>query len=348
MTIIAHVDMDCFFCSVEEKHDPSLKGKPVIVGGRGGRGVVSASNYIAREFGVYSAMSGRRARGLCPMGNFLPVNMKLYKKESDFVMKILRSFSDEFVQASVDEAYLDLTSFSEKFSSLEEMGKFIQDSVYKETKLSCSIGIAECKLTAKIASDFKKPSGVTVVLNQKDFLEDLDIKKIPGIGKKSVSSYYSHGIKTIGDLGRCDVFTIIDIGGKNAVKYRQIARGERRVLLKKSESRKSISLETTFSNNQLNKGRLLEVVDSMCDKIFLKIGDNFFRTVSIKLRDSSFKTITRDYSFNTSVNSLKKFKEAARNVFNKAYVEDSLIRLVGVKISNFSKAAKKQSTLDLF
>lgn len=348
MTIIAHVDMDCFFCSVEEKHDPSLKGKPVVVGGRGGRGVVSASNYEAREYGVYSAMPGRRARGLCPMGVFLPVDMKLYKRESGFVMRILESFSDEFVQASVDEAYLDLSSFSEKFSSLEEMGRFIQDAVYKETKLSCSIGIAECKVTAKIASDFKKPGGCTVVLNQRDFLGPLDVKKIPGIGKKSVSNYYSHGIKTIGDLADSDVFGVMDIGGKHAVKYRQIARGEKQVQLERREARKSVSLETTFRSNQLNKDRLLEVVDSMCDKIFLKIGDEFFRTVSVKLRDSSFKTVTRDYSFHTSTNSLKKFKEAARDVFEKAYTEDSLIRLVGVKVGNFSRSVKKQATLDIF
>lgn len=340
--------MDCFFCSVEEKHDPSLKGKPVIVGGRGGRGVVSASNYIAREFGVYSAMPGRRARSLCPMGNFLPVNMKLYKKESNFVMKILESFSERFIQASVDEAYLDLTQFSKKFSSLEEMGKFIQDAVYKETKLSCSIGIAECKVTAKIASDFKKPSGVTVVLDQRDFLKDLDIKKIPGIGKKSVSNYYSRGIRTIGDLAGASVFSVMDIGGKHAVKYRQISRGERRVELPCKEKRKSVSLETTFSSNQLNKHKLVSVIEDMCDRIFLKIRDEFFRTVSIKLRDSSFKTVTRDYSFNTSTNSLKKFKEAAKDAFEKAYVEDSLIRLIGVKVSNFSKSLKKQATLDVF
>jgi nucleotidyltransferase/DNA polymerase involved in DNA repair len=348
MAILAHIDMDCFFCSCEIKHKPELKGTPVIVGGTSARGVISAANYEARKFGVYSAIPGSIAKKLCPQGNFLKGNMQLYREESQNVMQVLRTFSDDIVQASVDEAYLDLTELAKEFSSLEEMGTHIKDTVKEQTGLTCSIGISECRVTAKIASDFNKPDGCTVVTNQKEFLAPLDIKKFPGIGKKSVKKYYQKNINTIGDLAAANVFTLLDIGGMYAINYQQIAKGERQAKLTHREGRKSISAERTFQEDTSSTQKLDETIAKLCEHIHQKIQDKYFKTISIKLRYKNFDTITRDYSVHTMTNSLEKIKEITRLALHQNYQGDSPIRLIGVKISNFVKESNIQTTLDSF
>lgn len=348
MTIIAHVDMDCFFCSCEEKYNPSLKGLPVIVGGSSKRGVVSAANYEARKFGVFSAIPIGIATKLCPQGKFLDVNMPLYKDESNKVMDILKTFSSDILQASVDEAYLDLTNFANEFSSLEDMGNHIKNTVKEQTGLSCSIGIAQCRVTAKIASDFNKPDGCTVVNDQKEFLAPLDVKKIPGIGKKSVNKYYNKNINTIGDLANANVFTVLDIGGKHAIKFKKIATGEYQSMIAHQESRKSISTEHTFGEDTTNKQILNETITKMCEKIHPRVKDKYFKTISIKLRYKNFQTITRDYSVHTMTNSLDEIKEITRKALSQNYSDNSPIRLIGVKISNFVKESNIQTTLGSF
>ncbi|MDA3836639.1 MAG: hypothetical protein PF542_03375, partial [Nanoarchaeota archaeon] len=220
--------------------------------------------------------------------------------------------------------------------------------VSDKTKLTCSIGIANCRVTAKIASDFKKPAGCTVVDNQKEFLAPLAVKKIPGIGKKSISKYHKSGILTVGDLANADVFKLMDIGGKHAVEYQKIAKGEKQVELMKHEERKSVSLEHTFKSNQLNKYGLLEAIDIMCLKIHARIKNEQFKTISIKIKNSRFKAITRDYSLQSPTNSLKKLKEITHQLFNRAYEENTSIRLIGVKVTNFTRESAKQATLEEF
>ena len=153
--IIAHIDMDCFYCSCELKRNSELKGKPVMVGGTQGRGVVSAANYEARAFGVFSATPVAKAKKLCPEGIFIHPDRNYYVEESKQIMKVFGKFADEISQVSIDEAYLDLTSYSKKFDSLNEMAAKIQNAVVTKTKLTCSIGIAESRIVAKIASDYK-------------------------------------------------------------------------------------------------------------------------------------------------------------------------------------------------
>lgn len=348
MAILAHVDMDCFFCSCEEKKDPTLKGSPVIVGGTSERGVVSAANYEARKFGVHSAMPGAKAQKKCPEGIFLRGDMDLYKRESVAVMEVLAGFSENIVKASIDEAYLDLTEIAGNFSTLEEMGNYIIKTVQEKTGLTCSIGIAKCRVTAKIASDINKPNGCTVVSNQKEFLAPLKINKIPGIGKKSVQRYYAKKIVKIGDLASADVFRVMDIGGLHAVKYQQIAKGERQVKLEHRDICKSISTEHTFREDTNDISVLNETISKMCEKIHPRIQNKYFRTISIKLRYDNFKTITRDYSVNTMTNSLDKIKEITFNALREKYEAESPIRLIGVKLSNFVKESDTQTTLTSF
>lgn len=340
--------MDCFFCACEEKYQPKLKGTPVIVGGTSERGVVSAANYPARKYGIFSATSGKIAKKLCPKGNFLPVNMQLYKKESNQIMEILHTFSDDVIQTSVDEAYLDLTKFAKQFKTLEEMAVYIKDTVKNKTKLTCSIGIAECRITAKIASDFNKPNGFTIVKNQKEFLAPLNIKKIPGIGKKSVSKYYNKNINTIADLAEANIFKLMDIGGLQAIKYQQIAKGERKTKLIHSKSRKSISTEHTFIKDTTDIEKLKKTINEMCENIHPRIKEKYFKTISIKLRYKNFRTITRDYSINTMTNSLEKIKEITQLALKQNYQKEWPIRLIGVKISNFLDESNNQTTLKKF
>ncbi|MDD3263950.1 MAG: DNA polymerase IV [Candidatus Nanoarchaeia archaeon] len=348
MTIIAHIDMDCFFCACEEKYHPELKGVPVVVGGLFERSVVSTSNYIARKYGVFSAMPTITAKRLCPNATFLNVNMQLYKEESNKVMQILKQFTNQFLQASIDEAYLDLTNFSKQFSTLEEMGLFIINKVRKETQLTCSIGIAECKIIAKIASDFNKPNGCTVVKNQEEFLAPLNVRKIPGIGKKSVKKYYDNKIYTINDLVKSDKFKLMDIGGKQAIKYQQIAKGEIKIKLEKQEERKSISTEQTFQKDTTNFHQLNKTIDEMCEQIYEGLNNIYFRTISVKIRYKNFKTITRDYSLHNGTNSIEILKEISHIMFDENYEIGNPIRLIGLKVSNFINNIHRQTRLTEF
>jgi DNA polymerase IV (DinB-like DNA polymerase) len=204
--IIFHCDLDCFFAAVEERNNPEYQGKPVIIGadpkdGKG-RGVVSTCNYEARKFGLHSAMPISKAFSRCPHGIYLRPNFEKYHQASKEVMEIVNSYSDKFQKVSVDEAYLDITDKCFNFKEVKELAELIKDEVHKKVGITISIGCAPTKTIAKIASDFNKPNGITIVeeLQIKDFLKDLDITWIPGIGKKSKVYYYKKGIKTIGDI----------------------------------------------------------------------------------------------------------------------------------------------------
>jgi nucleotidyltransferase/DNA polymerase involved in DNA repair len=344
-SIIAHIDMDCFFCSCELKRDKSLKEKPIIVGGVGFRGVVSAANYEARKFGVYSATPIKIARKLCPEGVFLSPDKNYYKSESDKIMNLLYQFTNTIKQVSVDEAYLDLTIYSKKFNNLFDMAKSIQEKIKKETDLSCSIGVSNSLIVAKIASDFKKPSGITIVLNPKEFLAPLDIKKIPGIGKVLVKKYYEHGIKTIKDLSKKDKFYILDNFGMQGIYFQNIANGLDRTKITQNESIKSVSREKTFSNDTNDILILKNEIRKLCEMIYYDLKNYEFKTVSIKIRYQDFKTITRDITLNTHTNSFDEILSNTLNLFDLYYDTKKNIRLLGIKLSHLTCGKDFQITL---
>ncbi|MFP4403447.1 MAG: DNA polymerase IV [Candidatus Woesearchaeota archaeon] len=318
-SIIAHIDMDCFFCSCEIKRNEEFKGKPVIVGGLNFRSVVSAANYEARKFNVHSALPISTAKRLCPEGIFLPVDMAYYKLESKKIMDLLKTITNEIHQVSVDEAYLDLTEYFKKFSDLNEMAKFIQKKIKDETKLDCSIGISESKIVSKIASDYNKPKGVTVVLDQKEFLKNLPINKIPGIGKVSLKYYIEKGIKTIGDLVNKDKFWILDNFGMSGINFQNIAKGLDKSKLEKKEIIKSISRETTLIEDTFDKKILENELVELINKVYEDLKNRYFKTLSIKIRYSNFNTITRDITLKTPVNSKKIIIENTLKLFNVSY-----------------------------
>ncbi len=342
--IIAHIDMDCFFCQCEEKKNPRLKGKPVIVGSTGERGVVSAANYEARKYGVYSATPISKARQLCPAGFFLPVNRSLYLEESSKIMTALLSISDDIEQVSVDEAYIDITALCQG-NSMEKAASVIQQKVKEASLMSCSVGVSNSRFVSKIASDYKKPGGITVVNNVYSFLYPLEIGKIPGIGKTLRESFYSMGVKTIGDLAKIDKFKLMDKFGLHGIFLQNVAKGVDRTGISKKEKVKSFSREKTLSYDTSCVSKLKETLNELCQNVREDLGNYFFRTISIKIRYSDFETLTRDFSFKTPSNSSKDITKYSIWLFENNYNGNKDIRLVGVKLSNITGGIEKQLTL---
>ncbi|MFW6230572.1 MAG: DNA polymerase IV [Nanoarchaeota archaeon] len=343
--IIAHVDMDCFFCSCEVKRDPGLKGKPVIVGSTGDRGVVSAASYEARDYGVYSATPIGIARQRCPDGIYLPVDGKYYREQSREIMQILSRFTDFILQVSVDEAYLDLTDYSEQFENLEKMAESIKDTIIAETGLSCAVGVAESRIVAKIASDYRKPGGITIVDDQQSFLKEMPIGKIPGIGKKSEEMYQLGGIHIIGDFAERSNAELYQKFGNQGLFYKKLALGMDRTPLQEHGARKSVSRETTLERNTANIIILEKELEKICRQVHDDLGGGFFKTVSLKLRYSDFSTLTRDKGLKTSANSLDIIRKHAFDLFRKT-ITNRPVRLLGVKLGNIDE--KGQSTLEKF
>ena len=346
--MIAHVDMDCFFCACEIKKDPSLKGKPVLVGSTSDRGVVAAASYEARKFGVFSATPISKARALCPDGIYLGVDFKYYREQSSMVMEVLSSFGDPFLQVSVDEAYIDVTEFSKKFKTLEEMAEHMKQAVFDKTQLTCSIGVAKSRVVAKIASDFNKPNGFTIVSDAKTFLEPLSITKIPGIGKKSKEDYFSQGINTIGDLALLDEYNILQKFGKYGLYYHKIALGEDRSKIESRGEMKSSSREHTFYHDTKDIHFLEKTLFDLSTEVHSDIDGKYFKTISIKVRDSNFSTITRDFSLKTPMNTLDIIQTTIIRLFWQVYDVKKRIRLLGVKVSNFLKGRERQLQLTEF
>ncbi len=344
---IAHVDMDCFFAACEEKKDPSLKGKPVIVGSlpTDKRGIVSTANYEARTFGLHSAMPISRAFKQCPKGVYLRPSFGLYKKESQIIMQVLSSFG-EIEQVSIDEAYVDISALVNKYQSLKEVAIAIKKEILKETGLSCSVGIAQSRYIAKIASDYKKPGGIIIVKKPREFLEKLSISKISGIGKKSVPHLHKKGMKTIGDIAALTKEQAMSTFGSYWEKLHAIARGEDTTGLREHGPRKSISKETTFQDD-VDKEECTKSIERLC-RILSKYNKGTpYRTVSLKVRFSDFSTITRAKSLAYYCNNYEDLLQIALDIFS-GISSKKKIRLIGVRMSNFYRSEEKQMTLRSF
>ena len=339
--IIGHIDMDCFFCACEMKRNPSLKGKPVIVGGTGNRGVVSAASYEARDYGVFSATPLSIAKRKCPEGIFLPVDGKYYKEESEKVMSILSRYTHAIRQMSIDEAYLDLSDLSKDFRDMRTMAENIKRTIETETGLTCSIGIGDSTIVAKIASDYKKPGGITVVEDTKVFLEDLPISKIPGIGKISEDAYKGKGIYRIGDFAARSNAELYEGFGRTGLFYKKLALGEFSNTVEYDGPRKSVSRETTLDKDTNDIIELEKEISGLCEEVFEDLGDAFFKKVSIKIRYSDFTTITRDYSLKTPSKDLETIRKLSLDLFRRTITGRSKVRLLGVRLGSIEEKGQK-------
>ncbi len=342
---ILHLDMDAFFASVEQADNPELAGKPVIIGGRE-RGVVSTCSYEARKFGVHSAMPSAEARRLCPQGIFLRGRMHRYKEVSLQVMAILQDFSPLVEQASVDEAYLDVTGTERLFGPPEQLAAAIKEAIREQTGLTCSIGMAPVKFLAKIASDYRKPDGL-FILEPKDipeFLLTLPVAKIPGVGKRGLERLRELNIVYAADIqGFSREFWVEKCGKWGEVLHAR-GHGLGSDEIATEYEAKSESAENTFDKDTADR-------DQLCRWLLLqseRVGGNLRRmgsegrTVTLKVKFSDFKQITRSKTLKTPTNNTERIFRTACQLLQ-ALDLTKPVRLIGVGVSNFDTAPRQLS-----
>ena len=349
-----HVDMDAFFVSVEELFDPSLKGKPVVVGGQSNqRGVVSAASYAARKFGVHSAMPLRTAYRLCPQAIFVDGHPDRYRDYSRKVYKVLQGFSPQVEMASVDEAYMDITGTERLHGPPMMAAHRLHESVKKETNLNCSIGIASARMVAKVASDQAKPNGVLWILpgQESRFLAPLDVRKIPGVGKVTEKNLQALGIRKVGDLAALDEDYLKQQFGQWGLALAGKSRGKDAGGWYDSEvgengDPKSISHETTFNEDTADPETLEATLAHLSEMVGRRLREHnlYTRTVQLKLRYSDFTTITRAHSFDHATQLDTEIFQQVRALFRTNRKANSKIRLLGVHLSGFEAA---EGQLDL-
>ncbi|MDQ2965300.1 MAG: DNA polymerase IV, partial [Chloroflexota bacterium] len=296
---ILHVDLDAFFAAVEQRDRPELRGKPVIVGGGGpnDRGVVSAASYEARRFGVHSAMPLRQAGRLCPDGVFLPVDGAKYQSASRDVMAVLRRFTPLVEPISIDEAFLDVTGSRKLFGDGETVGRRIKEAVRDEVRLTISVGVASTKLVAKIASDLRKPDGLVVVPpgDEAAFLAPLPISRLWGVGEQTAAALRDYGVRTIGELAALDPEILTRRFGKHGASLAARARGEDTDPVSDRAEAKSIGHEHTFDVDTADRETIERTLLAMAEGVAGRLRASGVKagTITVKIRDSTFHTITR-------------------------------------------------------
>ena len=296
---ILHVDLDAFFAAVEQRDRPELRGKPVIVGGGGptDRGVVSTASYEARVFGVRSAISLREAGRRCPQGIFLPVDGARYQAASKAVMAVLRRFTPLVEPISIDEAFLDVSGSRGLFGDGATIGRRIKADVQSGVGLTISVGVAQTKLVAKIASDLRKPDGLVVVEpgDEAAFLAPLAISRLWGVGEKSAAALREYGVRTIGDLAALPDDLLVRRFGKHGASLAQRARGLDDDPVGGREAAKSIGHEHTFDVDTSDREVIERTLLAMSEGVAGRLRDSGVRatTITVKIRDTTFRTITR-------------------------------------------------------
>lgn len=340
--LVAHLDLDAFFAAVEENRDPSLRDKPVIVGG-GERGVVSTANYIARRYGVHSAMPLRTARRLCPHGVYLKGDFTHYREYSRRFMAILDEYSPLVERVSLDEAYVDLTGTERLFGPVQDTARNIQERVQKDLSLGVSVGLAGNKLVAKVASDQDKPLGFTVVRSgeEKDFLAPLPVERLPGVGPVMLSRLHDRGVYTVGDLAEVPADLLQLSFGEIGEILAQRAKGEdlRRVVRRGAV--KSVSRETTFEEDTIDtaflESTLLHLTEDVCRRLRRRRLES--RTVTVKVRYSDFVTHTRVRTLHRPLDVDEIFFREALDLFREARCRLYRVRLLGIGLTNLSPRA---------
>jgi len=350
---IMHIDLDAFFVAVEQVLHPELKGKPVVVGGNSDqRGVVATASYEARKFGLHSAMPLATARGLCPQAIFIPGNFSEYRAASKKFMAILADFSPFLQPMGLDEAYLDVTGFESLHGSIREMALKIKRRVKDELGLVASIGIASCKVVAKIASDESKPDGLIEVPagEQAAFLARLEIGKLPGVGKRTEEVLRGLGIRTIGDLAGMHREALKSRFGAFGELLYDHANGVDDGRVQPPDEAKSISRETTFQEDTRDKFFLSAVLRRQAERVGadLRKMEKQAKCVGIKVRFADFTTITRHRTLPQNTDTDQTIFETGADLLWKSLAADKrLVRLVGIEVSSLSEPGTQLSMLDI-
>jgi DNA polymerase-4 len=348
--------MDAFFVSVEELYDPSLKGKPVVVGGKGHeRGVVSAASYAARKFGVHSAMPLRTAAALCPQAIFLDGHRERYELYSGKVREVIGSFTPRFEMASIDEGYLDLTGTERLHGPPLAAAHKLHEAIRRATGLNNSIGCSGARMVSKVASDQAKPNGVLWVPAGAEaaFLAPLEIRKIPGVGKVAERQLAELGVYKVGDLAGLDERILRERLGKMGLALAGKARGmDAGSWFEKEmgggEEPKSISHEHTFGEDTRDRTVLEATLAHMSEKVGRRLREQGLhaRTVQIKFRYSDFSTFTRAASLDHATQLDTEIYRTARELFLKNWDRGRAVRLVGVQTTGFEEAEGQLDLLD--
>ncbi len=340
---IIHVDMDAFYASVEQLDDPSLRNKPVVVGGSEIRGVVAAASYEARKFGVRSAMSGILAKQKCPHLIFVSPRFDRYKEISSKIRAIFYDYTDLVEPLSLDEAYLDVTENKKSNLSASLIAKEIRQRIWDELRLRASAGISINKFVAKIASDINKPNGQKTI-NPEDvvpFLEQLSVNKFYGVGKVTAAKMHNLGIFTGLDLKGKPLEELSKLFGKSGLHYYNIVRGIHNSKVKPNRVRKSIAAETTFNENLSSEVFMLERLEQIANELERRMqkSNTKGKTVTLKIKYSDFTQQTRSKTINHYIQQKKDFYPIIKELLYQESLKNS-VRLLGISFSNLDTEKK--------
>jgi DNA polymerase-4 len=347
---IIHIDMDAFYASVEQRDNPEYWGIPLVVGGppEGRGGVVATASYEARKFGIRSAMSSKQALQLCPHATFIRPRFAAYKEASQKIREIFRRYTDLIEPLSLDEAYLDVTEDKLNIGSAIDIAKQIKQAIKDELQLTASAGVSINKFVAKIASDMNKPDGLTFIGPSaiEAFMEKLPVEKFHGVGKVTAEKMKKMGLHAGADVKKLTEDELTHHFGKAGRFYYRIVRGIDERAVEPNQETKSISAEdtfpydlTTFEESAAEIDKITEIVCKRLDTYQLK-----GRTVTLKIKYSDFKQITRSKSFLQPVGDVENISAAAKQLLATTLPDDKKIRLLGVGISNFGALEIRQKT----
>lgn len=339
---IIHVDMDAFYASVEIRENPSLRGKPVIIARHpkesGGRGVVATASYEARKYGVHSAMSSKKALELCPNGVFVPANFTLYREISDKIHEIFRRYTNVIQPLSLDEAFLDVTKNKKNIDSATIVARHIQRDIYNELKLTSSAGVSYNKFIAKIASDFKKPAGITVITPEKshDFLMQLDIKDFSGVGEKTLEKMHEFNIFKGQDLYDKTELELSNRFGKLGHSLFRRVRGIDDRPVEVERERKSVGKERTFQDDIRIDEQAIQFLRYISAEVLvaLRKKEMHGKTVVLKVRYSDFETHTRRKTMLNYVQNEEELFSIVYGLWQEVGEVERGVRLLGVTMTN--------------
>ncbi len=347
---IVHIDMDAFYASVEQRDDPRLRGKPVVVAWKGNRSVVCAASYEARRFGVRSAMPAIRAERLCPEAIFIPPDFPRYRAVSQSTREIFKRHTDLIEPLSLDEAYLDVTENTTGLPTATRVARTIREQIREELHLTASAGVAPNKFLAKIASDWRKPDGLFVIQPEdlETFLPPLPVGRIPGVGKVTETRLEDRGIKTVGDLRSLELRALEELFGRYGVRLYELTRGIDHSPVVPDRPTQSISAEDTFSS---------DVPLAETEFIILRLAERVWaasrkeprvaRTVVLKLKTNDFHILTRSHTPKFPPSSCEELITIALALRERVNMDpQQRFRLVGVGLSNFRE--REETTPRLF
>jgi DNA polymerase-4 len=349
--LILHIDMDAFYASIEQLDNPELRGKPVIVGGTSGRGVVSAASYEARKYGIRSAMPIFQAREKCPHGIFVPVRMRRYLQMSEQVMRILGKYSPLIEQVSVDEAYVDISGLERLYGSAAEIAREIKEEVKRKTSLSCSVGIAPNKLLAKIASEMNKPDGLTMISPDQvdEVIGNLPIDKVPGVGKKAREKLKRLGVATLGNIRNYSEQRLVDEMGQFGLRLKEFSLGVDASPVTVNSEAKSVSNEETLEKDTNDLEVLGREILAQAESVGRRLREKKVKgcTITLKLKRSDFTQITRSITLKAPTNSTDTIYKCSLRLLEEVDMHGKF-RLVGVGMSNFSHCPGALEQMSLF